>query len=136
VEALLLSGLEWTTVLHFHFGLLSSDGRQERYTDVMIFPIMDADGQPRKRWIRHDLVGVTQQWPTYREVWSIGEAATYWFTPESGQLDVIVCDTFQIGWRLWQLLRSHEVSDRFCLITRSATDAVPEEWLSPHFWHP
>lgn len=83
VEALLISGLEWTTAVHFFFGLYSSSGHQERYTNVLIFPLMDADGQPRKRWIRHDLVGITQQWPTYHEVWSTGEAATYWFTPDA-----------------------------------------------------
>lgn len=133
-ESLALSGFETETITHFHHGLSSFQGRQERYTDALTFPILDAEGQPRKRWLRQDLIGVTHQWPTFRELWSAGQPATYWCTPEWGQPEVVICDSIQIGWWLWQMIRGHALEQRLCLIARSSLDNVPAEWLSPHFW--
>lgn len=133
-ESLALSGFERETVTHFRHGLSSFQGSSERYTDALTFPLLDAEGYPRKRWLRLDLVGVTRQWPAFRQLWSPGQAATYWFTPEQGQPEVVICDSFQIGWWLWQLIRGHELEQRLCLITRSTLDGVPDEWLRPQFW--
>ncbi|GGJ86862.1 hypothetical protein [Deinococcus aquiradiocola] len=118
------------TARRFHFGLKSG----QNYSRALIFPLIDASGQPRTRRIYHGLPGITRFTGPPRNTWTLGPPTTYWATPIQQQPIVIICHGFTMTWRFAQFIAGTSLAQQVCLITSSNPDTLPEEWTDPNFW--
>lgn len=129
-------GLTLHTVEHFHLGLNSYEGEHGSYTNALSYPILDAEGVPRKRWMRSRIPGVTEGGPPKAtKDWASGSPDTYWVTPLRGRTQLLICEGAKDGWWLWQALQSSSVAKNLCIITSTHGSAIPKSWEAPEFWH-
>ena len=129
-------GLAAATVTHFHLGLYSYPGQAGEVRDALSYPLLDAQGVPRKRWLRSRIPGVTQGVDEKRKDWAGGQPTTYWVTPAEGRTRLLVCEGAKDGWWLWQSLQGSPLAAELCVITSTHGSVVPEEWKDPRFWQP
>ena len=130
-------GLLAATIEHFHLGLNSYDGELGSYKDALSYPLLDADGTPRKRWMRSRVPGLTQGGPPKAtKDWASGHPETYWVNPMAGRSLLFVCEGAKDGWWLWQAIQGTPLAETLCIITSTHGSATPAAWESPEFWRP
>lgn len=129
-------GLTLNTAEHFHLGLSTIQGEGRGHTNALSFPILDAAGVPRKRFLRSRIPGVTEGGPPgAAKDWAAGSPDTYWVTPLHGRTQLLVCEGAKDGWWLWQAIQHTPLAKTLCIITSTHGSAIPKPWESPEFWH-
>lgn len=129
-------GLSLHTTEHFYLGLNSYEGESGSYKNALSYPVLDAEGIPRKRWLRSRIPDVTEGGPTKTtKDWASGSPDTYWVTPIKGRTQLLICEGAKDGWWLWQAVQGTPLAKSLCIITSTHGSAVPKSWESPEFWH-
>lgn len=127
-------GLQPATIRHFHLGLSSFDKAANPFKDALSFPLLDAEGGPRKRWLRYRIPGITEGGPEKSKGWASGSAGTYWVTPSEGRTSIFVCEGAKDGWWLWQAIQGTPLEDTLCIITSTHGSVIPADWKDLASW--
>lgn len=127
-------GLQQATVKHFHLGLSTYDKGDNPFKDALSFPLLDAAGVARKRWLRYKIPDVTEGGPAKSKGWASGAAGVYWVTPSEGRTSIFVCEGAKDGWWLWQAIQGTALADTLCIVTSTHGSVIPADWKDPAFW--
>lgn len=134
MEYLYGRGLKQETIEHFHLGLSTYDKGDSPFKDALSFPLMDAAGIPRKRWLRYKIPGLTEGGPPKSTGWASGSAGVYWLTPMEGRTSIFVCEGAKDGWWLWQAIQGTLLADTLCIISSTHGSVIPVDWKDVTFW--
>lgn len=126
-------GVGMNIVERFHLGLsekIKSDGGADL---VLSFPVMGADGKPKKRRMYRTITEIISN-EEKGEIWCAGAALVYFSGSIRNKKRVLICDNIFDVWRLSHLIGNRTGAKDLLITSSSRPNSIPREFQSRSFF--